>query len=122
MEYEGLYLICFACGKYGHKCESCLKKGTQVPQPNPLMVPTLENPYGPWMLPKNTRRRFSPQPSYHRPAHVAVESYGSPDTLIASRLGHSKGPVNPVASKPTKLGDNKAGPKAPYRTRFNVLN
>ncbi|KAH1127495.1 hypothetical protein GYH30_016195, partial [Glycine max] len=34
LEYEGLYLICFSCGKYGHKESQCPKKVvTHVPKP-----------------------------------------------------------------------------------------
>lgn len=25
VEYEGLHLICFTCGRYGHKGENCLE-------------------------------------------------------------------------------------------------
>lgn len=26
MEYEGLHLVCFACGRYGHRKEQCQGK------------------------------------------------------------------------------------------------
>lgn len=29
IEYEGLYLICFNCGKYGHSLEQCPSKHSQ---------------------------------------------------------------------------------------------
>lgn len=26
IEYEGLHMICFECGKYGHRAETCSRK------------------------------------------------------------------------------------------------
>ncbi|CAN1128365.1 hypothetical protein LINPERHAP2_LOCUS4586, partial [Linum perenne] len=72
IEYEGLHTICFNCGCYGHKDESC----KQVPeveasdvQPNvfanPIFQgaidsdirPEVEEDFGPWMQVKKNRRR-----------------------------------------------------------------
>ncbi|XP_039054112.1 uncharacterized protein LOC120196354 [Hibiscus syriacus] len=59
VEYEGLPLICYACGKYEHTCEqyggitstdSGDMKGNQVSI-------TEENPYGPWMQVANKKKR-----------------------------------------------------------------
>lgn len=57
VEYESLHLICFACGKYGHRSEMCVDKSSSIPQLDLQSGPTPEKPYGPWMLPKNPRRR-----------------------------------------------------------------
>lgn len=71
VEYEGLKMICFGCGKFGHSKENCpahVPEGaTQEPTgastgtaPNVQQKgPTKENPYGPWMI-ATTRRRWNP--------------------------------------------------------------
>lgn len=55
VEYEGLHLICFECGRYGHKQDEC---SSVQPQPPPTTAPTLapglETNFGPWMLPKES--------------------------------------------------------------------
>lgn len=57
VEYEGLHLICFSCGKYRHRSEACNTLHQTEDQSEPPMAPTLDRPYGPWMLPKNPWRR-----------------------------------------------------------------
>lgn len=119
VEYEGLHLICFSCGKYGHKGEACPEQGQQASQPDPQMVPTPEHPYGPWMLPKNHCRRFSPRPPSPSSNLVEVELLDLPDTLAASGPGHQ---VGPIANKPTKPGDTRPGSTTSHCTRFDVMN
>lgn len=72
VEYEGLFLICFACGKYGHRPDHC---PTYNPQTNPEAMEETPAPadcggtgniYGPWMLPTSTRRRSPPKARSHR--------------------------------------------------------
>ncbi|XP_024035693.1 uncharacterized protein LOC112096477 [Citrus clementina] len=68
VEYEGLPIICYQCGKYGHNSTACLHKQTSnginetTPENNPLEnvsfdkigVPTVANSsserFGPWMV------------------------------------------------------------------------
>lgn len=65
VEYEGLHLICFDCGKYGHRSDNCpaveLKKGEPMKKQNHLKgriaVEEGESVFGPWMLPKFERKR-----------------------------------------------------------------
>lgn len=57
VEYEGLYLICFGCGRYGHKQDMC----SSMVQPDrgdvslPPIPPEEVTGFGPWMLPRNNR-------------------------------------------------------------------
>lgn len=64
VEYEGLHLICFQCGKYGHKGDECPflypqtsedTAPTQAPCTSKKLPkssnPSSDCPYGPWMLP-----------------------------------------------------------------------
>ncbi|CAN1143339.1 hypothetical protein LINPERHAP2_LOCUS13549 [Linum perenne] len=72
IEYEGLHTICFNCGCYGHKDESCKQKPEEVVTDNqttsfanpifqePLasdVRPEVEEDFGPWMHVKKTRRK-----------------------------------------------------------------
>lgn len=60
VEYEGLFLICFECGKYGHHPRECSPTAT-VSQPTVVQQESEEgsesNKFGPRMLPKNKYRR-----------------------------------------------------------------
>ncbi|CAN1137715.1 hypothetical protein LINPERHAP2_LOCUS10234 [Linum perenne] len=72
IEYEGLHTICFNCGCYGHKDESCKQKPEEVVTDNqttsfanPIFQealasdvrPEVEEDFGPWMQVKKTRRK-----------------------------------------------------------------
>lgn len=59
IEYEDLHLICFGCGRYGHKQDMCAAmvqsdRGTAQPLPVP---PKEATGFGHWMLPRNNRLR-----------------------------------------------------------------
>lgn len=60
MEYEGLHLICFGCGKYGHLAEGCSGTGTAastVPnEPTSWIGVEEDQSFGPWMMPKQSRQ------------------------------------------------------------------
>lgn len=74
VEYEGLHLICFECGEYDHRADSCPKNtpcaekaqeqatvaaGSRPGAPRNDASTTMEEkgPYDPWMLPDYGRRR-----------------------------------------------------------------
>lgn len=81
MEYEGIHLICFKCGRYGHRGEGCPEstntnpmaakevKGDLVGGEQPEETREV-SPYGPWMLAKYQRRKQ--QPSWMRDRQTAV--------------------------------------------------
>ncbi|KAH9699194.1 putative ribonuclease H protein [Citrus sinensis] len=54
VEYEGLAIICFQCGKYGHSSTVCLNKQTSNGINEKIGVPTVANSsserFGPWMV------------------------------------------------------------------------
>lgn len=64
VEYEGLHLICFECGKYGHRLDDC-PQIVHAPSSQSGTLATLQTvgeghtdkaedqPFGPWMLPRN---------------------------------------------------------------------
>ncbi|KAJ1415928.1 Zinc finger, CCHC-type [Sesbania bispinosa] len=75
VEYEGLHLVCFHCGLYGHKKEGCplliqhisIDPGEEVlPHSNDqarsvanttvVQPPVDDNSYGPWMLVQKSSR------------------------------------------------------------------
>lgn len=47
MEYEGLQLICFRCGRYGHRSKECVESNQNSTQKEKLMAPTPKNLFGP---------------------------------------------------------------------------
>ncbi|KAJ1391162.1 Zinc finger, CCHC-type [Sesbania bispinosa] len=73
IEYEGLHLVCFKCGRYGHKKEACPllfkaseEKDKEAPQMNSTGTPpaatadqTKDSSFGPWMLAHKPQRRNS---------------------------------------------------------------
>ncbi|XP_061354795.1 uncharacterized protein LOC133299352 [Gastrolobium bilobum] len=72
--YEGLHLVCFACGKYGHRRDQCSHSNLQQditaysPEVSDSVVhkqlekdsvPAKEEPFGNWMLVQRNRRSRS---------------------------------------------------------------
>ncbi|CAN1286307.1 hypothetical protein LINPERPRIM_LOCUS19256 [Linum perenne] len=72
VEYEGLHVICFSCGCYGHQQENC--PSTKGQEEEAMVTNSFENPifqkekeederpevleeFGPWMLVKRANRR-----------------------------------------------------------------
>ncbi|XVF27193.1 hypothetical protein REPUB_Repub14bG0086000 [Reevesia pubescens] len=65
VEYEGLHMVCFHCGKFGHKQETCPARVSCEPpsqtdaspvSTNQEAVPSDEK-YGPWMLAQRRNQR-----------------------------------------------------------------
>lgn len=67
VEYEGLHLICFRCGKYGHRAGDCqnseINKQAQLEKDAAVEVQQSEKEeeqhFGTWMLSKHSRPRHS---------------------------------------------------------------
>ncbi|XVF74118.1 hypothetical protein PTKIN_Ptkin13bG0034600 [Pterospermum kingtungense] len=67
IEYEGIHLVCFHCGIYGHRTESCLGKINcdndvnrgEIHQPDQEVEinPEIIEAFGPWMLASRKPRR-----------------------------------------------------------------
>lgn len=61
VEYEGLHLICFSCGKYGNKVEGCPGTSSTIQASHLVSVglkDAKESCFGLWMLPKHGQRRM----------------------------------------------------------------
>lgn len=123
IEYEGLHSICFVCGRYGHKgnaCSEALKSGSLPVPPVSSARPTPDNPYGPWMLPKQYRKKPTPT---HRDRHVWPHSQcGMSDEALREDGLIVEGSSSPAA-EPT---DTQGGPSQRTRefqpnTKFDTL-
>lgn len=62
VEYEGLHLICFDCGKYGHRRDDCPISHPAQPCSNQTPVEAVNglavnDTFGPWMVVSSNRRR-----------------------------------------------------------------
>ncbi|XP_019200262.1 PREDICTED: uncharacterized protein LOC109193892 [Ipomoea nil] len=76
--YEGLHLVCFGCGKYGHAQEACpatkstamageIERGPAVAEQEAAVqssadAETTAKPYGSWMVVTKPQRRFPQKP------------------------------------------------------------
>lgn len=72
VEYEGIHLVCFNCGRYGHKEEDCSRseneatdseeetKNQAIRNPARMNRPEVTEDFGPWMLVQHQRRRTRP--------------------------------------------------------------
>ncbi|KAI9111324.1 hypothetical protein K1719_017736 [Acacia pycnantha] len=81
VEYEGLKLICFECGRYGHRREACSWNKTspasseeahEVPQTQVLpdtnsssKTPVTGETFGPWMFVSRSTKSRYPKQNYH---------------------------------------------------------
>ncbi|KAK8578331.1 hypothetical protein V6N13_116180 [Hibiscus sabdariffa] len=87
IEYEGLPVICFGCGKYGHSKDVCSFQEVvlaAVSVRNPRVEPTTDERFGPWMLVTNRSRK----PSFIRrevPLNVVGNSHDLGSRFIALR-------------------------------------
>ncbi|CAN1132927.1 hypothetical protein LINPERHAP2_LOCUS7342, partial [Linum perenne] len=128
VEYEGLHVVCFKCGIYGHTTDICptaavaaVKDGEQV-HSNPLFlekvlakeIPEVFEEYGPWMLAKSRSKRNvgAPNKTVSRP--------------IAPTLGHP-GPPPPLPPPPPQgsrllVNETPPAPQIPQSTAVELVS
>jgi hypothetical protein len=104
VEYEGLNLVCFSCGRYGHRKEQCPEEqekdnGKEAPpvpaniQTDQAQAPSTNNEqYGPWMLVQrnNGRRRqnIRQPPDNHREALITGGQIGNNGSRFGALSNH----------------------------------
>ncbi|KAK8600920.1 hypothetical protein V6N13_059330 [Hibiscus sabdariffa] len=112
LEYEGLNNICYVCGTYGHSKENCGKSvDSPVPTANQQVEksatpsgPSVAQPFGPWMVVDNSRRKTwagnkkvngsESSKAIHEGSHYAVLEE------IPEENGSDFGPATTVLEKP----------------------
>lgn len=116
VEYEGLHLICFECGRYDHRGEDCLMahppSNPSVPPSTPPVPPSPVVPeppsslYGPWML-ANYRKKALP------PRWNVWHASTAPPPAKTSRVPQSQGPsVGPSRAMETPRAAQVTTPRA----------
>ncbi|CAN1151187.1 hypothetical protein LINPERHAP2_LOCUS18034 [Linum perenne] len=119
VEYEGLHVVCFKCGIYGHTIDICpsaratetASQGKEMAHSNPLFFeevlvkerPEVFEDFGPWMLAKSRSRKSSvvtsihpghlPRPTGERQSSAPIASeppQGSRFTVLADEAPSSK--------------------------------
>ncbi|XP_061354112.1 uncharacterized protein LOC133298786, partial [Gastrolobium bilobum] len=92
IEYEGLGLICFGCGKYGHSTENCsaapkqrsssdIHNDDQIHQEEPGNSEFHRSKgLGPWMVVNRQRRSRQPPQTFEIPQKIWTKSKKSKDT------------------------------------------
>lgn len=139
IEYEGLYAICFGCGKSGHKEVDCTianpeqvvaetneKNQTTICVPSP----SEERPFGPWLIPTTNRRR-RPLTTPEKPDHqlggqkdmtqnfTGGQSAGAKQTAKAN---NRKGEHVSVKQAASKQGNLMHVQKDSSGSRFQILD
>ena len=111
LEYEGIHLVCFGCGLYGHRKEECPQDLSEEPAPpdhrtkeNSDKDPKLEtsakagievdmdNPevtknFGPWMLARRRIRKSQNFQNHQESTEVLKKGEEDPKQLVAGNLG-----------------------------------
>ncbi|XP_006469095.2 uncharacterized protein LOC102629728 [Citrus sinensis] len=96
VEYEGLPVICFTCGRYGYSSSNCKDSSSannsgegEQPQPNmqrqeaPIQpedhsnVASIAEPFGPWMIATRKGRKFSNGKDMNNSIHRNRETTGN---------------------------------------------
>ncbi|KAL3533572.1 hypothetical protein ACH5RR_007093 [Cinchona calisaya] len=132
VEYEGLHLICFGCGEYGHRQEDCRLKPTigveqaentdatmdglfldkeslpTAKNPNVLNLEQLEKaPFGPWMMASSFAKRNMQRArnGMDNQSSIIINQNGS-DPKNSTRLAEGKG--KNISKNISNLDINKA--------------
>ena len=130
IQYEGLKMICFHCGRQGHKEETCefnkdrpMAEQTSQPIEQPTKVPpeAQKANYGSWMLVKKpARRNNGRQQQQGARASGAVQS--EPNQV---RLRAESNRPEPATEPAQIMEANQESPKSqqdnPHGSRFSVL-
>lgn len=142
VEYEGLHMICFGCGKYGHREDGCPGSAssyqTAPPASQPVSPGGADHSFGLWMLPKYGSRRSTRQggrsvPVQSRPTsspHMGPTATDQPSmaqappTESANSVPSAASPVVAQSSgppRPNKSQKPQASPTLVSSSRFAVL-
>lgn len=84
-----MHLICFGCNKYDHRVENCATRGDHNPGEQSSGTHNLAKPvlgpedstYGPWMLPKYSRRKSAKNARSRRP-YNRVDGEGDKESTL----------------------------------------
>jgi hypothetical protein len=122
--YEGIGLLCFHCGRIGHKIDKCPERGGTTPlaptapaqsdAPPPTNSPErdAESTFGPWMLVSRRKRQNKPKPDNF--ARSGEEN--SVVTLAPGRVAQTNKDGNASTSSPEKT---KQAPQFRWKSSAN---
>lgn len=133
VEYEGLHLICFKCGKYGHKGEECRPEmesstGTSVDAATKTTNTTgtsntTSSPYGPWMLSSYARRWQGHRPRQHQDHQFSHSPQILGRRVDISTVDRRGSPPRSSGQDPSRrpIGKASGGLAHITQSRFTVL-
>lgn len=99
VEYENLHLICFTCGRYGHRSEDCATRtdGDQHnthTEPNPTVPEKTNDGFGPWMIARNNnRRRAAPNKQVIEQQHLQTNNEQQVHHKVTGKTGSRFSPI-----------------------------
>lgn len=115
IQYEGLRMLCFACGKVGHGAEKCGVNTAEIhndaPTPNPNLPSDLEiskEDYGTWMQAKKVTRRRT-EKTTHIEANGKPNKHGPERDITGDAGKKTPGEVTGKSTNPTPPGRNEKG-------------
>lgn len=115
VEYEGLHLICFKCGRYGHRNEECggsMNVSVAVdPPPTQASKEKELDDFGPWMVATNNRRR---RPPMREDTNADKQSHKEYTSAVRQPMAQSQFGEQGRGSGPRQFGNTEG-------SRFGVL-
>lgn len=141
VEYEGLPVICFTCGRYGHNSNGCKESGTEkhyedVAQPQhdghvneePIQQEARREdannvePFGPWMIVARKGRKQFVGKEHTSNSYRYQENAGVGASRFQVLAQHPDGHVNSMPAAPTNIPSTSRHASTPFMNPTFTIN